>query len=135
MTILLTTHYLDEADQLAASLAIVDAGRIVAEGSPDRLKAELRGEAIHVDLATLDDASRAASLIDRLDGFDHPVLDRARLSVRAERAAASVPSVMAALEGAGIGVAAVTVARPSLDDVYFRHTGRSYQAQLQEASR
>lgn len=135
MTILLTTHYLDEADQLASSLAIVDAGRIVAQGSPDRLKAELRGEAIHVDLATAEDAPRAASLIDRLDGFEHPVLDRSRLSVRAERAAASVPSVMAVLEGAGIGVAAVTVARPSLDDVYFRHTGRSYQAQLVETAR
>ncbi len=51
MTILLTTHYLEEADRLAASLAIVDRGRIVAEGTPDELKGELEGDAIQLELA------------------------------------------------------------------------------------
>ncbi len=50
LTVLLTTHYLEEADRLAARLAIVDRGRVVAEGSPDELKRELRGDAIHVEL-------------------------------------------------------------------------------------
>jgi ABC-2 type transport system ATP-binding protein len=135
MTILLTTHYLEEADRLAGRLAIVDHGRIVAEGSPDALKAELHGDAVHVDLRSGEDAERAVAVLARLDGLDAPVLDQARLSARTDRAAAAVPAVLAALEGAGVGVAAVTVARPSLDDVYFRHTGRAFRAELQEAAR
>ena len=61
LTVLLTTHYLEEADRLAAQLAIVDKGRVVAEGSPDELKRELRGDAIHVELdADADEAGGAA---------------------------------------------------------------------------
>jgi ABC-2 type transport system ATP-binding protein len=81
LTILLTTHYLEEADQLAANLAIVDRGRVVAEGTPEALKAGLRGDAVHVEL-----------------------------------------------DAHAIAVASVTVARPSLDDVYLRFAGRSFAA-------
>ena len=62
MTILLTTHYLEEADRLASQLAIVDRGRIVARGTPDALKSELRGDTIHVELADGDGAAAAAAL-------------------------------------------------------------------------
>ncbi len=135
LTVLLTTHYLEEAERLAARVAIVDRGRVVAEGAPDDLKAQLRGDAIHVDLRSQDDGPGAATIIERLDGFGHPALEGSRLSARTDHAASSVPAILAALDGAGIDVAAITIARPSLDDVYFRHTGRAYQPELQEASR
>jgi ABC-2 type transport system ATP-binding protein len=133
-TILLTTHYLDEADQLAADVAIVDRGRIVAQGTPETLKAGLRGDAIHVVLDSADHAETAVGVLGRLDGLGQPAVDGARISARADHAASSVPSVLGALEAAGVSVTAVTVARPSLDDVYFRHTGRAYSSGILEAA-
>jgi ABC-2 type transport system ATP-binding protein len=129
LSILLTTHYLEEADRLAGRLAIVDGGRIVIEGTPETLKAQLRGDAIHVELDSAASGPQASGVLARLDGLGQPTLDGTTLSARADRAASAVPSVLAALDGAGIAVASVTVARPSLDDVYLRHTGRAYRAE------
>jgi ABC-2 type transport system ATP-binding protein len=127
LTILLTTHYLEEADRLASRLAIVDHGRVVAAGTPDELKAELRGDAVQVELVESDLAGRSVAVLASLPGLREPVLDGRRVRANADRGAAAVPSVVAALEAAGIGIASVTVARPSLDDVYLRHTGRDYR--------
>ena len=127
LTILLTTHYLAEADRLAGRLAIVDHGRVVATGSPDELKAELRGDAIVVELADGVVDERAVSVLTRVPGIGESLLDGRSLRARVERGASAVPAVLSALEGAGIGVASVTVSRPSLDDVYLRHTGRSFR--------
>jgi ABC-2 type transport system ATP-binding protein len=132
LTIVLTTHYLEEADRLASQLAIVDRGRIVAAGSPEELKSELRGDAIVVELAdgaSPDDARRA---LGRVPALGESMIDGRALRARAERGASAVPAVLSALEGAGIGVASVTVSRPSLDDVYLRHTGRAFR-QTQES--
>ncbi|HEX5040684.1 MAG TPA: ATP-binding cassette domain-containing protein [Candidatus Limnocylindria bacterium] len=126
LTILLTTHYLDEADRLASQLAIVDRGRVVAGGSPEELKAELRGDAIVVELSDGADR-RAVDAIASVPGIGESLVDGRSLRARAERGAATVPAVLSALEGAGIGVASVTVSRPSLDDVYLRHTGRAFR--------
>jgi len=126
LTILLTTHYLEEADRLASRLAIVDHGRVVATGSPDELKADLRGDAIVVELADGPD-ERAISVLTRVPGIGESLIDGRSLRARADRGASAVPAVLSALEGAGIGVASVTVSRPSLDDVYLRHTGRSFR--------
>ena len=134
LAILLTTHYLDEADRLASTVAIVDAGRIVARGTPEALKAELRGDAIHVVVRAIADATPAAGVLAGVRGLGRPAVDGTRISARADQAAAAMPVVLAALDGAGIGVAAVTVARPSLDDVYFRHTGRAFSPEMQEAA-
>jgi ABC-2 type transport system ATP-binding protein len=134
LAILLTTHYLDEADRLAARLAIVDQGRVVAEGTPEAMKAELRGDAIHIDLGDATSAEGAVALLARIAGLGSPVAEGARLSARADRAAARVPAVLSVLEGAGIPVTSVTIARPSLDDVYLRHTGRSFRSEPQEAA-
>jgi ABC-2 type transport system ATP-binding protein len=133
LTILLTTHYLEEADRLAHRLAILDRGRIVAAGTSDELKAELRGDAIHVELHEAPTNGRATELIGRLPGVSEPVIDGRSLRARADHAAAAVPGVISALESAGIGIASVTVARPSLDDVYLRHTGRAYRQQNGES--
>ena len=134
VAVLLTTHYLEEADRLAGRLAIVDRGRVVVEGTPDSLKAELHGDAIHIVLDGPDRGASAASVLSRIDGLTDAVVDGPRVSARADHAAARVPAVLSALELAGMAVATVTVARPSLDDVYLRHTGRSYRPQALESA-
>jgi len=129
MTILLTTHYLDEADRLADRLAIVDKGRVVVDGTPDELKGELRGDAVHVALGNAlraQDEQAARLAAGRVPGVREVTIDGRRLSARADDGAATVRGVLSALDQAGLQVAAVTVARPSLDDVYLRHVGRRF---------
>ncbi len=129
LTILLTTHYLEEADRLAERIAIVDRGRVVAEGGPDELKGELRGDAVHVELAEPPgpvDAGLLCTALTEFAGVRDAVLDGRRLSARADNGAAAVPQVLAVLEREGAAVASVTVARPSLDDVYLRYAGRRF---------
>ena len=135
LAILLTTHYLEEADHLADHLAIVDHGRIVAGGTPEALKAELHGDAIHIVLEGPAGGQIAASVLARIDGLASPTVDGARVTARADHAASRVPTVLSALEGAGVAVATVTVARPSLDDVYLSHTGRSFRPETLELAR
>src|SRR5579884_798561 len=127
ITILLTTHYLEEADRLAQRLAIVDRGRVVAEGSPEELKSELRGDTIHMELAQPEDARKAHLVLSQLEELRELVVDTRMLHARADRGATTVPLALAALESAGVKVASVTVARPSLDDVYLRYAGRSFR--------
>jgi ABC-2 type transport system ATP-binding protein len=128
LTVLLTTHYLEEADRLAAQLAIVDKGRVVAAGSPDELKRELRGDAIHVELDTEAEEAAVRSALERIDGVSEVLVDDRAIHARAEDGARTVPAVLAALEGASLEVGSVTVARPSLDDVYLRFAGRTFGA-------
>jgi ABC-2 type transport system ATP-binding protein len=125
MTILLTTHYLEEADRLASQLAILDRGKVVAEGSPEDLKRELRGDAIRVEVDSdrPDDLDRALEQLDVRD----VMLDGRFLHARADDGARAVPSVLQALEARGVVAASVTVARPSLDDVYLRYAGRTFE--------
>jgi ABC-2 type transport system ATP-binding protein len=126
LTILLTTHYLEEADRLAGRLAIVDRGRVVAEGSPNELKGELRGDAIQVELGDPHPDGRASSALDRVPGVWEVTIEGRSLRARTDDGSAAVPAVLQALEAGGVRVASVTIARPSLDDVYLRHTGRSF---------
>jgi ABC-2 type transport system ATP-binding protein len=125
LTILLTTHYLEEADRLASELVIVDRGRIVAQGGPDELKSELRGDTVQVELA--DSANgNAAAAVSRVPGVSELVVDGRLLRARAADGAAAIPSLITALEQNGLTVASAAIARPSLDDVYLRHAGRSF---------
>jgi ABC-2 type transport system ATP-binding protein len=126
MTVLLTTHYLEEADRLAGRLAIVDQGRVVAGGTPDDLKGELRGDAIHLELPASSAPALANDVLARLPGVREVRVTGRNISARSDDGAAAVPGILAALERAGVPAASVTVARPSLDDVYLRHTGRRY---------
>ena len=125
MTILLTTHYLEEADRLASQLAIVDRGRIVVQGTPDDLKSELEGDTIQVELVDAQDAAARLALAD-VSGIGDAALDGRTLHARARDGGAAVPAVLAALDAHGVKAASVTVARPSLDDVYLRHAGRTF---------
>jgi ABC-2 type transport system ATP-binding protein len=130
MTVLLTTHYLDEADHLAHRLAIVDHGRVAVEGTPEQLKSELRGDVLQVELETADAAGRAAALVTGLAGLADVLTEGTSLRARSEAGARVVPHVFAALDAAGIEVVSATVARPSLDDVYLRHVGRTFETEV-----
>jgi ABC-2 type transport system ATP-binding protein len=126
LTILLTTHYLEEAERLAERVAIVDRGRIVVEGTPESLKGELRGDAIHVGLGEPEANGRVHAALERVPGIRELVLDGQSLRARADNGAAAIPSVLGALDAAGVPVTAATVSRPSLDDVYLRYVGRAF---------
>ncbi|MGH8777173.1 MAG: ATP-binding cassette domain-containing protein [Jiangellaceae bacterium] len=128
LTILLTTHYLEEADRMADRLAIVDRGELVTQGTPDQLKSELRGDAVVTDVAADADLAAARSTIERVAGAREVTLDGRTVRARVDHGAGAVPTVLAALEAAGVPVASITVARPSLDDVYLQHTGRTFAA-------
>ena len=125
MTILLTTHYLEEADRLASMLAIIDRGKVVARGTPNELKSELQGDAIQVELADAGD-SRASDALGRVAGLGEVKLDGRVIRARAQNGGAAIPAVLAALDAQGVTAKAVTLARPSLDDVYLRHAGRAF---------
>jgi ABC-2 type transport system ATP-binding protein len=126
MTILLTTHYLEEADRLASRLAIVDRGRVVASGTPDELKAQLEGDTVQVELDG-DDSAAARGALERVGGLHDVLLDGRTLHARAANGAAAIPAVLNALEAHGVRATSVTLARPSLDDVYLRHAGRAFK--------
>jgi ABC-2 type transport system ATP-binding protein len=128
LTILLTTHYLEEADQLADRLAIVSQGRVIVEGTPAELKARLQGDAVHVELenGAVDDAQ---AVLRSVGARPEQVLAGNTIVSRVEHGGRAVPTILSALEHAGIGVASVSVARPSLDDVYLHFTGRDFSAE------
>jgi ABC-2 type transport system ATP-binding protein len=130
MTVLLTTHYLEEADRLAHRLAIVDHGRVVAEGEPDQLKQELKGDVVQVELSPDAEERQVTAALSTLPGVRDVLVAGRGVSARSDDGAAAVPAVLAALASAGTPAVSVTVARPSLDEVYLRYTGRRYsQAQ------
>ena len=135
LTILLTTHYLEEADRLAQRLAIVDRGKVVADGTPDELKGELRGDAIAVELEEQAPDGEIRRALDKVPELHDIVVEARALRARADNGARAVPAVLGALEAEGAKVASVTVSRPSLDDVYLRYAGRSFSEADKEVPR
>ena len=128
LTVLLTTHYLEEADKLADRLAIVSRGKIVVEGAPEALKRGLRGDAVTVELED-GRSEQAAAVVGALAAVHEVGADGRVLRARVEHGGTAVPGILSALESSGIGVASVTVARPSLDDVYLHYTGRDFRSE------
>ena len=127
LTILLTTHYLEEADQLADRLAIVSRGRIIVEGTPEELKRGLQGELVTVELQD-GQAGDAIAVVERFEGARETAADGQQVRTRVPNGAQAIPALLSALEGAGIAVASVATSRPSLDDVYLHYTGREFSA-------
>ena len=127
MTIWITTHYMDEADSLAAQLAIVDRGRIVAQGSPDELKRQLDGDSLMVELAQDDEPAARAARSPASRAFTTSSSTAADCGRGRSTAAPSCPRVLAALEAQNVSIASVKVSRPSLDDVYLRFAGRAFE--------
>jgi ABC-2 type transport system ATP-binding protein len=129
LTLLLTTHYLEEADQLAQRLAIVDRGRVVAEGTPDELKGRLRGDLVSVEVGDRARTAEAEAVLAGIEGVERVMVDGARLYAQVASGARALPGVLSALERAGLPVAQVALARPSLDEVYLTATGHAYRAE------
>ena len=134
LTILLTTHYLEEADQFASRLAIIDRGQIVAEGTPDELKAALRGDSVVVEMGDRRGAGIGERALLGLTDVGSVALDGTALRARVPDGARLLPSMLAALDGAGLQVESVAVSRPSLDDVYLHFAGRSFHSAQEVAA-
>ncbi len=133
-TVLLTTQYLDEADRLAERLAVVDHGRVIAEGTSRELKASVGSNALHVRLANADHRALARELVERVVGdgvlpLTEPMEVAARLENPAQAAA-----VLTALTESRIDVAQFTVGNPSLDEVFLALTGRPAEESTAETA-
>ena len=133
MTIFLTTHYLDEADALCDRISIIDAGLIVAQGTPSDLKREISGDVVIVDLATPGTAGvpepatvlEAAKVLAEQPCVQSCEIIEHTLRLYVDSAATAVPQVMRALSAEGIEPGAIETRRPSLDDVFLAKTGRT----------
>jgi daunorubicin/doxorubicin transport system ATP-binding protein len=132
-TVLLTTQYLDEADRLAERLAVIDHGRVIAEGTSRELKASVGASALHLRLASADQRGRAQELIARVLGDGVlPGPDPSALAVRLANPAQAA-AVLAALTQDSVDVAEFSVGNPTLDEVFFALTGRPAEAASMEA--
>lgn len=125
MTIFLTTQYLEEADELADRIAIINRGVIAVEGTPEALKAQIGGESINVTFA--DDATVAQAQIELTPLADHTQIDRQTLRLYLTHAAEAVPTVVSRLEAQGLRAQSLTLSRPTLDDVFLSVTGQRYE--------
>jgi ABC-2 type transport system ATP-binding protein len=125
LTVLVTTHYLEEADRLANQIALIDRGRVVAKGTPSQLKSELEGDTITLELRDYPKNDGIQSLLLGVKGIAKVDVQGATVRARAPFGAMAVPAMLTMLEREGVTVNSVQVSRPSLDDVYLRHAGRS----------
>jgi ABC-2 type transport system ATP-binding protein len=129
-TILLCTQYLDEADQLADGIAVIDHGRVIAEGTPGQLKASVGSGALHVRLLDPDQRPEAERILSRELGTVHLEADPAALSAScadSDRAAESI----AELSRSGVRIADFSLGQPSLDEVFLALTGHTAEDQTQ----
>ena len=131
-TIFLTTHYLDEADQLSDRLAIIDHGTIVAEGTADELKSEIAGDVITLGADGL--AERVLEHVRLQPYVREASIDGDVVRLYVDRGDAAVPQLLRTLDAAGLNPQAITLARPSLDDVFLRQTGRSLREEARPAA-
>jgi ABC-2 type transport system ATP-binding protein len=122
-TIFLTTQYLEEADELCERLAIIDHGELVAQGTPESLKAEIGKDVVSVELRGAD-AERTRQVIGELTGLDRVIAGQDALALFVENGAVSIAEIVRRLDGADVEVGAISVSRPSLDDVFLEATGR-----------
>ncbi len=124
--VLLTTQYLDEADQLASQIVIIDHGRSVATGTPNELKQRIGGSVVEVHVRRHDDLPRAAELLGRLGHGDVEVEEATRrLSLSAGVGGTGLMDAMQSVTGAGIEIEDIALRQPNLDEVFLALTGRS----------
>ncbi|TCC11639.1 ATP-binding cassette domain-containing protein [Kribbella soli] len=124
MTIVLTTHYLDEADSMAERVVVVDHGEVIADDTADGLKATLAGDRLAVTVAP-GNITRLSELAGKLPGAREVIAVGDEVSVRVADGPAALPELVAAAQRGGVPIAAAQVHRPTLDDVFLNLTGRS----------
>jgi len=129
LTVVLTTHYMEEADRLADDLLLVNRGRAVVQGTPAELKAALHGDSVRVSLVEPDPAAVRAA-IGRVPGLRDVVIEASGvdgvLAARTDDASAAVGAVIVALDAAGIRYGQVAASHPTLDDVYLHFVGHTF---------
>jgi ABC-2 type transport system ATP-binding protein len=121
MTIFLTTQYLEEADELADMISIIDQGKIVKTGSPAALKASLGKESLNLVFSERETAERAEAILRPL--AENTQIDRVTVRVYMEDVARQIPSIVEKLHQAGIDPVSLTLTQPTLDDVFLQVTG------------
>jgi ABC-2 type transport system ATP-binding protein len=126
-TVLLTTHYLDEADQLADQISVIDRGRVIADGTPEELKARVGGSQVDVVVA-LEAIPATAAAVERACGSVLVDEDRRRITAPAHEPVAALEAVLRALADAGITPDDVALRRPTLDEVFLSLTGEAVAA-------
>jgi ABC-2 type transport system ATP-binding protein len=134
VTILLTTQMMDEADRLCRNIAIIDRGEIVAEGSPRSLKAEVGGDVVSITLDASDDDStrrteRAEQLLRESANVDAVNRVDGAISITVKDGSAAVPDIVGLLRENQVPVAGLSVASPTLDDVFLKYTGRTIRSE------
>jgi ABC-type multidrug transport system, ATPase component len=125
VTIVLTTHYLDEADALAERILVMDHGQIVANDTPDALKARVAGDVVTLGLASPEDREKAEVVAREAISARDVVVGEATVHVTVDDGAVAVAPLLRALDAAGLATTSVAVNRPTLDDVFLTLTGRS----------
>ncbi len=130
-TVLLMTQYLDEAEQLANRIAVVDRGRVIAEGSPDELKSKIGGERIRLTVANGSSLSDAAAVLAK-HSEEPPRVDLAIRVVDAPvpGAARQMPAIVRDLDASGVLLDDLSIRHPSLDDVFLTLTGHAAEPEL-----
>lgn len=134
-TVLLTTQYLEEADQLADSISVIDYGKVIARGTANELKASIGGQRVELNLVSADDSAVVLELLTRVGNAEPTVsADGHELTVSAEDAPAALREVLTELSSLGIRLFDAGMRRPTLDDVFLRLTGRVAEEEQEVAS-
>jgi ABC-2 type transport system ATP-binding protein len=125
LTVFMTTHYLDEADQLCDRIAVIDHGRIIALGTPKELKDSVGGDTLELTVAP--DSKDPTPILKPLPGVISVTQDGDTYRVKCSNGESLIPKTVLAADQAGIVVAGVTVIKPTLDEVFLHMTGRAYR--------
>ena len=132
-SVLLTTQYLEEADRLAKTLVVLDQGRVIAEGTPGELKANLGATVLEVGLNTVDEAGRTGQLLAAL-GSHQPVVSGTLVEVTVDDGAQAAMAGLRSLDEARIRPVTFTLREPSLDDVFIALTGHKSEVEKEAES-
>jgi len=127
-TMLLTTQYLEEADQLAHSIAVIDAGRVIAEGTSNDLKAQVGGTRLVLVIESTQDVARAVEIMRKVGDGTEPTLEGLTVCVPVTEGAGVFAEVVRDLDAASVRIADLGLRRPTLDDVFLRLTGHSAES-------
>jgi ABC-2 type transport system ATP-binding protein len=130
-TVLLTTQYLDEADRLADRIAVIDRGLVIAEGTPDELKAKVGGDRLEIHLC---DGQRSDEAVAALTAIasDRPFIQNGSVSVPVAQRRGTIADAVRRLDDAGIAIDDIAVRTPTLDDVFLNLTGRAAEQEEED---